>query len=168
MATSIGTEIAEFYYKVLLQYYENFKKRLPTETEKSSIKEAAQFGKIQNSEEDYVEIYSRIHGVSAEQARDEPSHLEKLKEFVAMNRPKSNLSKIASQQLRDFARIQGNRNPQYSYCTQDEMDKKKSKVPEKMDIHKICFDVNDDDSDSTVKAFFSIEQFLQIEFYPPL
>ena len=134
MATSIGTEIAEFYYKVLLQYYENFKKRLPTETEKSSIKEAAQFGKIQNSEEDYVEIYSRIHGVSAEQARDEPSHLEKLKEFVAMNKPKiSDLLK---------ARIQGNRNPQYSYCTQDEMDKKQSKVPEKMD------------SDSTLKAFF--------------
>ena len=158
MATSIGTEIAEFYYKVLLQYYENFKKRLPTETEKSSIKEAAQFGKIQNSEEDYVEIYSRIHGVSAEQARDEPSHLEKLKEFVAMNRPKRNLDDIAGQQLGylskgRLARIQGNRNPQYSYCTQEEMDKKQSKVPEKMDILKICYDVKDDDSDYTVKAF---------------
>ena len=45
---------------------------------------------------------------------------------------------------------------------------KKVQSSEKMDIHKICFDVNDDDSDSTVKAFFSIEQFLQIEFYPPL
>mgnify|MGYP001302433220 CR=1 FL=1 len=76
MATSIGTEVAEFYYNVLLHYYDNFKKRLPTELEKLTIKEAAQFGKLQNSEEDYIEIYSRIHGVSAEQARD-----ERIKEF---------------------------------------------------------------------------------------
>ena len=77
---------------------------------------------LQNSEEDYVEIYSRIHGVSAKQARDEPSHLEKLKMFVAM----------CNTHKRIPLRIQGNRNPQYSYCTQDEMDNKQSKVPEKM------------------------------------
>ena len=27
MATSIGTEVAEFYYNVLLHYYENFKRK---------------------------------------------------------------------------------------------------------------------------------------------
>ena len=46
MATSIGTEVTEFYYNVLLHYYENFKKRLPTELEKLTMKEAAQFGKL--------------------------------------------------------------------------------------------------------------------------
>ena len=85
MATSISTEITDSYYAVLMQYYEYYYNRQPSENEKLSIKEAAQFGKLQNSEKDYIDIYSRIHGVSAEQARDEPSGLKKLKEFVAAN-----------------------------------------------------------------------------------
>ena len=63
---------------------------MPNEIEKLTIKEAAQLGKLQNNEEDYVNIYSRIHAVHPEQARDEPSQLQKLKEFLTTRRLKRN------------------------------------------------------------------------------
>ena len=178
MATSISTEITDSYYAVLMQYYEYYYNRQPSENEKLSIKEAAQFGKLQNSEKDYIDIYSRIHGVSAEQARDEPSGLKKLKEFIAANMHKRTPIKRGATDLSKYkpppefnpiantmallAKIESNRKPQHSYCTQEEMDKKQSKIPEKMEINKICYDVKDDDSDSTLKEFQNDQEVVEM------
>ena len=190
MATSISAEITDSYYVVLSQYFEDYYHKIPSETEELTIREAAQLCKLKNSEDDYCNIYSRIHGISFDQAKDEPAHFEKFKEFVTarMNTgppyksgvPKqsnvnvtersknlwglsylSNYSKIRRSNP-DYNRLefthleqgQGEgitRKPQYSYCTQEEMDRAQSKDGEHVNVN-VTVD-NDNDSESTLKAY---------------
>ena len=63
MATSICAEITSAYFAELCQYFEAFYNKVPSETEKATIQEAAQLCNFNNSEEDYINIYARLHGV---------------------------------------------------------------------------------------------------------
>ena len=140
MATSFSDELIDSYVKTLTHYFQDYYKRSPNEIEKLTIKEAAVVGKLQNSEEDFINIYSRIHGVHPRQARDEPLQFEKFKEFMQSN-VNVTVKQFWSQKLLDLKKQKSieqslgttapfiftppgqgqegiTRKPQYSYCAQ--------------------------------------------------